>query len=296
MRDHKGHDLGACSVFFQASPRKRRGLCRTSCCFTCLGSDDKCCPGQCARIADVPLELLCTECTNQPLRAGPPPTILFCGLRDHNKPDEQNYLRMLRQFVPGFQNLRLTAPLGIWLARRSTPRRPRPPQACFAPPGGQGCTGFNTQTGLAEQLSPSSTVVRPSTEEPFYIMQTLCIAGERALTFFDSGANTHLVEGSLAEHAGFTVLSDRSVSIGVVGGGTIRSGYGQYSCILGPDVLGRHHEIECQGLERISEEFPQFDLRPIHLDFRTSAPEARGQLLPSHIGGDRVRLLSLIHI
>jgi hypothetical protein len=99
------------------------------------------------------------------------------------------------------------------------------------------------------------------------------------------------VEGSLAERAGFNVLSDRSVSIGVVGRGTIRSGYGQYSCILGPDILGRHHEIECQGLERISEEFPQFDLRPIHSEFRASVPGVRGQIFPSHIGGDRVRLL-----
>ena len=122
-------------------------------------------------------------------------------------------------------------------------------------------------------------------------MQTLCIAGELVLTFFDSGANTHLVEGSLAEHAGFTVLGDHSVSIGVVGGGTIHSGYGQYSCTLGPDSSGRHHEIECQGLERISEEFPQFDLRPLHPEFRAAVPGARGQVLPSHIGGDRVRIL-----
>jgi hypothetical protein len=77
-------------------------------------------------------------------------------------------------------------------------------------------------------------VVRRSKEESFYIMQQLCIAGESVLSFFESGSNTHLVDGELAERAGFKVLDDTCTRIGVIGGGSIWTEYGIYSCVIGP--------------------------------------------------------------
>jgi hypothetical protein len=69
-----------------------------------------------------------------------------------------------------------------------------------------------------------------------------------------------------AERAGFPVLDENCTKIGVIGGGDIWTEYGVYSCVLGPDVNSRYHEIECQGLPRITSAFPVFDLRPLHQD------------------------------
>lgn len=140
-------------------------------------------------------------------------------------------------------------------------------------------------------VAGGDTVIRPAREEAFYVMQTLNLGGEDVLAFYDSGSNTHLVEGDLAERVGFTVLSNNCVPIGVVGGGSIWSEYGQYSCILGPDKDGVFHELECQGLTRISSAFPEFNLRPLHREAAELFPKGDVPLFPMRLGGDRVKLL-----
>jgi hypothetical protein len=132
---------------------------------------------------------------------------------------------------------------------------------------------FDTSSGDSRPLSSTDKVVRRSKEESFYIMQQLCIAGESVLSFFDSGSNTHLVDGELADRAGFTVLEDTCTRIGVIGGGSIWTEYSIYSCVLGPDATNQFHELECQGLARITAEFPNFDLRPLHPEVHRTALE-----------------------
>jgi len=131
----------------------------------------------------------------------------------------------------------------------------------------------------------------PSKEESFFVMQQLRIGGEEVLTFFDSGANVHLVEGSLAERVGFTVLDDKCVSILVVGGGRIWTEYGQYACVLGPDAANQYHQIECQGLERITSCVPEVDLRPLANEAAPVFPNGNQLSYPKMVGGDRVKLL-----
>ena len=69
------------------------------------------------------------------------------------------------------------------------------------------------------------------------------------------------------------------------------SEYGQYACILGPDCEGVLHELECQGISRISRPFPEFDLRPLHHDSMLAFHDGPQLCFPPSIGGDRVRLL-----
>ena len=102
---------------------------------------------------------------------------------------------------------------------------------------------YDTRDGSTRWIQPHDKIVTPSKEQPFFVMQQLQIGGEDVLTFYDSGANVHLVEGSLAERVGFTVVDNKCVSIGVVGGGQVWSEYGQYACALGPV---QYHQIECQ--------------------------------------------------
>ena len=157
-------------MFFQANPRKRRHLCRLTCCYTCLGRDDRCRPGYCSRVANVPPALLCIECARRPGRRGPPPTHLFCGLPGHRKPGEQTFLALLREYIPGFGSIRLSAPLGIHFTGRRARlprRRSRRPPSCGPGPsapdagpsrafksGGVGVSLALSASGLARPLNP----------------------------------------------------------------------------------------------------------------------------------------------
>jgi hypothetical protein len=97
---------------------------------------------------------------------------------------------------------------------------------------------YNTQTGTTRKVQSSDRIVATSDQCACYIMQHLNIAGERVLTFYDSGANNNIVEYHLARDAEFHQIGRNPVSFNVAGGGSIRSEYGQYAAILGPDVNG----------------------------------------------------------
>ena len=77
----------------------------------------------------------------------------------------------------------------------------------------------------------------------------------------------------------------------MVGGGDIWSDYGSYSCFLGPDVDRKYHELECQGLARITSTFPEFDLTPIAKEAARATPGGWDLQYPVALGGDRIKLL-----
>jgi hypothetical protein len=120
-------------------------------------------------------------------------------------------------------------------------------------------------------------------------MQTLCIAGIDVLCFYDSGANNNLVASQVAMEAGFRLLSKNTIRFSVAGGGHVDSECGQYAAVLGPDIKGDYHDIECQGVETITTLFPRFDLEPLHE--MTSRAIGGHPTLPPHIGGSEVKML-----
>jgi hypothetical protein len=115
-------------------------------------------------------------------------------------------------------------------------------------------------------------------------MQTLNIGGHQVLTFYDSGANTHLVDGEMAEQTKFTVLDPNSACVNVVRGGQVYTSYGLNSCILGPDAQGEYPEIECQGLDAITAPFPTFQLKPLIKEASEVMPP--DTFYPLTVGGD----------
>jgi hypothetical protein len=132
-------------------------------------------------------------------------------------------------------------------------------------------------------------VVSTPTECACYVMQQLNIAGRRVLAFYDSGANSNIVEYDLARDAGFHQIGFQTVSFNVAGGGSVRSSYSQFSAILGPDVNGNIHNIECQAVDQITGTFPTFRLD----DVITEAKATIGShhVFPQEIGGAPVKLL-----
>ncbi len=120
-------------------------------------------------------------------------------------------------------------------------------------------------------------------------MQQLNIAGRRVLAFYDSGANSNIVEYDLARDAGFHQIGFQTVSFNVAGGGSVRSSYGQFSAILGPDVNGNIHNIECQAVDQITGTFPMFRLDDVITEAKATV--GSHHVFPQEIRGAPVKLL-----
>ena len=77
---------------------------------------------------------------------------------------------------------------------------------------------INSNTG--ERVEPNPENIIPEVREhSFYITQWLKIGKSKCLTFFDPGANTHLVDGALAKKENIQIISSRPSALKVVGGG-----------------------------------------------------------------------------
>jgi hypothetical protein len=85
------------------------------------------------------------------------------------------------------------------------------------------------------------------------------------------------------------VLDKNSVKVGVMGGGYVETNHGRYSCLLGPDADGQYHEVEMQGLDRITTDYPEIDLTRLWKE----GDHAMGttQRWPKKLGGGRVTML-----
>ena len=243
-------------------------------------------------MVQIPVVLLCQECLVASTQGKPPLCIFLCGLEDHKKPSQKVIGEALEKWIPGFKVAGLRAPIVVGLSTvQGTPLGKRPQSKTAPPTTKVPTTAFDTRDGSSRTVSQRDPIILPSKEESFFIMQQLRIGGENVLTFFDSGANVHLVEGSLAERVRFKVLDDKCISIGVVGGGRIWTEYGQYTCILGPDANQQYHQIECQGLERITGCVPEIDLRPLAYEAAPTFMNGSNLFYPKMVGGDRVKLL-----
>ncbi len=86
---------------------------------------------------------------------------------------------------------------------------------------------------------PEDDIVTEVEEDCMFVMQTLNLDGKDVLTFYDRGANQHLIDGQLAESISLKVVNDEPVIVGIVGGGRIWTEYGSYRMSLGPTPDGK---------------------------------------------------------
>ena len=88
--------------------------------------------------------------------------------------------------------------------------------------------------GCTVRLFPQAPVIDSETgyrircESPVYLMQILRVGDSNCLTFYDSGANTHLIDGQLARLEELQLIFNKSIALGVIGGGSIRTEYGSF--------------------------------------------------------------------
>ncbi len=308
-----------CQEFRTAVDNKaRRDLIWNNACTLCLGVKQGCRFGECRNQALVPSDVVCPGCVANPGAAKLPSCVLVCGL-NHQRPNYNDYIRSLESWIPNFKAGIFGVPISLYfsmgevytsslrkgwsndidedyysVASRRKTRVVYPTDDHWGwrniPPDEDRSTlVYDTTHGKVRPLHHKEPVIKTSPETPCYVMQTLCIAGIDVLCFYDSGANNNLVVTQLAMEAGFRLLSKNTIRFSVAGSGHVDSDCGQYAAVLGPDIKGNFHDIECQGVETITTLFPQFDLEPLH----EMASRAIGghPMLPPHIGGSEVKML-----
>ena len=123
-------------------------------------------------------------------------------------------------------------------------------------------------------------------------MQNLRIENSDSLTFFDSGANANLIHGQLAEKEGLQLIYSNSTVLGVMGGGSIMTEYGNFRFNLGPGEYKNDHKNTAVGMRNVTAGFRKYDLEEIGQEFRSSVnPNDMSYILPKTVGGTKVHLL-----
>ena len=77
-------------------------------------------------------------------------------------------------------------------------------------------------------LCEEEDICSETSKSSIYLMQNLWVGDSNCLTLFDSGANAHLKDGQLARQEELQLISSKSVALGIIGGGSIRTKYGSF--------------------------------------------------------------------
>ena len=75
---------------------------------------------------------------------------------------------------------------------------------------------FNSETG-AQVTSINENICPESPDNSIYFMQNPRIGNSECLTFFHSGANSHLIDGQLAEKEELQLISSEYTILGFIG-------------------------------------------------------------------------------
>jgi hypothetical protein len=254
-------------------------------CYTCLGCDQCCGAGACTIVKEVPKDTICQECAGYASHTGTPLNIRCCSLPFHKKPVVKDAMEVMERWIPDFKASALGVQVGVnWLQVNHSLVSNR--EAEWKDDNAGKSLVYNTQTGKTRSVNITDRVVSTPSECACYVMQQLNIAGRRFLAFYNSGANSNIVENDLARDAGFHQIGFQTVSFNVAGDGSVRSSYGQFS---GPDVNGNIHDIECQAVDQITGTFPMFRLDDIITEARATI--GSHHMFPQEIRGAPVKLL-----
>ena len=110
--------------------------------------------------------------------------------------------------------------------------------------------------------------------------------------FFDSRANSHLIDGNVAVKEGLQAVSIERTRLGLISGGQVELEYGVFRFNLVPGDKENYHKITAVGMNEITSEFHKYDLEEINLEYLKYADEEeRENVLPKTVGGSKVHLL-----
>ena len=86
-------------------------------------------------------------------------------------------------------------------------------------------------------------------------------------------------------------ISDNHSALGVIGGGTINTGFGNFRFNSGSGKNGIFHEKAALGMKNVTTEFAEYGLEEIGEECISTATESEKEyILPMTVGGTKVHL------
>ena len=264
-------------------------------CYTCLKAKNVCKGRKCDFIESTPEILKCAVCASWAESKGLAPfSIFFCKNKNHSssrallsslKTELKTYIGKLgttvvdtkiKFFVNYFKK-----------TQRPTARRLRANNQRIL----DEAPTFNSQTG--DQVTVQFKAVDPEiSENSSYILQNIKLGKSECLIFFDTGANSHLIDGNLASKEGLQAISSERTRLGLIAGGQVESEFGKFRFNLGPGEDDKYHEITAVGMNELTTEFHKYDLEEINLEYLKHASDGEKEnILPKTVGGSKVHLL-----
>ena len=279
--NHK-HEVSSCAEFCNLSPADRWEKIESGrMCYTCLKPKTVRKTRKCEHRAGVPEILTCALCAAWAEPQGMTPfSIFFCRNKSHSSAQAPlSDLRVeLEKYIGKLGTAVVDAKIRFSVNffrknRRSRGRRNRvsnPRTLDIAPT-------FNSQTGDQLVIQPEAVDLE-ITESSSYILQNIRVGKSECLVFFDSGANSHLIDGNVAVKEGLQAVSNERTRLGLN-----RS----MGCSdLGPGGKEKYHEITALGMNEITNEFHKYDLKELNLEYLKYADEdERKNVLPKTVGG-----------
>ena len=298
-RKVKPHELGLCGLFFKGHNGQRLKLCTDhKVCITCIRKDCYSPTQPCTTV--MPEILVCTECKqkNQSSRI---PNVFCCPDKSHKRPpyrDVQEALieylsvvdfKLVGRFKDQFNIALPMCPVLKADLKSSKPVTGSSPVNEDAP-----IPAFNSSTG--EIAHPLKCISHNDSEDSIYIFQQLNLCGKDVLCFYDSGSTGSLILGPLAESLRFKVIDPESQLIGCLGSNSFYTQFGKYLATLGPDNSNAYHELLFQGISKITNEFPHYDLSSIVSDVKASGFLPDNTIYPESVGGHEVSMLIGVNV
>ena len=150
---------------------------------------------------------------------------------------------------------------------------------------------FNSQTGDQVIVQPEAFDPEVS-ENASYILQNIKLGQSECLVFFDTGANSHLIDGNIALKEGLQAISSERTRLGLIAGGQVESEFGTFRFNLGPGDDDKYHEITAVGMNELTTKFHKYDLEEINLEYLKYACDGKKEnILPKTVEGFKVHLL-----
>ena len=264
-------------------------------CYTCLKAKNVCKGRKCDFVASTPEILKCVICATWAESKGLAPfSIFFCRSKSHTssraplsklKAELEKYIGKLGTTVVDTKirfSVNYFKKTQRFRARRSRANNPR--SVDEAPT-------FNSQTGDQVPVQPES-VDSEISENSSYILQNIKLGKSECLIFFDTGANSHLIDGNLALKEGLQAISSERTKLAMIAGGQVESEFGKFRFNLGPGGNEKYHEITVVGTNEITPEFHKYDIEEINLEYLKDAnDDEKENILPKTVGGSKVHLL-----
>jgi len=279
--------MGKCDKFLNASPKERAvkaaefGLC--SCCF--LFKCFKKSKGKfCSYKSEIPTLVVCQPCAVKGIDIN----VLLCSL---HKSDVASVRKALTTFLSEYEE---STSIKMFTFRIFNANLEDPiPSIAVKQPSGEEKVFDVCQGTVIKKQDVLNKIVPETVEDSIYLLQQLSFNGRAVTVLYDTGASASAVQGNFACEAGFKVVDSRPRVICVAGGGEVSTGFGIFSCILGPLEQGQYVPINLLGMRRITSEIPQYNLSAMEKEVKIASQGSTiaKEQFPKYVGGDEIKMI-----